>query len=512
MTSSLVAGSAVSRREVVIDDGLSLADLLAVAVGRAQVALGVDARQRMAASSRLLMRWLEGDRYVYGASSGVGDLRGHEIDASDGDRLQANIVRSHCCGVGPPLDTSVVRAALVLRTAVFARGYSAVRPELAALMAEMLNRSVHPIVPSIGSVGASGDPVLLAHVGLAMVGEGLVRVGAGPTVPAAEGLAAVGLRPVRLRPREGLAIVNGLDFTLGLAALVVTRADMLLRWADAIAALALEAATGSLEPFDERVQHIRGPGGHRRVAAGLRERCAGSRLARTEAGPQDPYCLRCIPQVHGASADVVAAALDMLDSELQGVVDNPLILADESVLRHCGHFHGQRLAMAADHLALALCNLANISLNRTSLLLRGFRGLPKMLCRSPGFESGLMMVETTGGAIVGRMRAAAAPASVHSLSVSAEQEDHVSMSFEGWMRCSSLLDRLGDLLAIELLTAATAATWRGRQLLGAGTAPVAALHPEHVDPVDRPLAPELARLAELLRFDPPAGCDVAHRS
>lgn len=508
MTAVLAACDA-TRREVAIDDnGLSLDDLLAVACGSARLSLGPRAHERMGASHRLLATWLEGGNHVYGASSGVGDLRTHEIDADDGALLQLGIVRSHSCGVGPPLDTPVVRAAVALRAAALARGYSAARPALPELMVQMLNSGVHPVVPSGGSVGASGDPVPLAHIGLAMIGEGRVRLHDGPEMPAAEGLAAAGLRPVELRPREGLALVNGLDVSLGLAALAVARAETLAGWAGAIAALSLEGAAGSLEPFDEQVQHVRGPGGHREVAADVRRRCRSSRLVGTGAGAQDPYCLRCVPQVHGASADVVSATRATLDAELDGVVDNPLVFAENAVLRHCGHFHGQRLAMAADNLAVALCNLANVSLARTGLLLRGFRGLPRMLCPRPGAQSGLMMLETTAGSIVGRMRAGAAPVSIHSVAVSSEQEDHVSMAFEAWRRCSPLLDGLADVLAIELLTAATAASWRGRESLGVGTAPVAALHTGPIDSADRPLAPDLAHLSGLLRGGPPPapGC------
>ena len=490
--------------DVRLDGELDRDALLRVARDRWPLVLEPAARERMEASHAALMRAMRRGKPVYGASSGVGDLRTRGIGADEWGRFQLNLLRSHSCATGHPLPPEVVRAAMAARIAVFARGYSAVRPRLAEMLVEMLNRQVHPVVPSCGSVGASGDTALLAHVGLAAVGEGMAQIGDGRRRPAQEALGVVGLAPLELHPREGLALVNGLDFSIGGAVLTHADAVRLLRWSDAIAALALDALQGSLGPFVAEVQRLRGDGAHVQVAERIRELCA-------ERGPsddrdtdlQDPYCLRCIPLVHGASWGVAREFEAVVDHELAAVIDNPLTFPDESI-HHCGHFHGQRLAMAADYLTLALVNTANIAHARTSALLRGLRGLPPMLSREPGLESGLMMVETTSASLLARMRAQATPLSIQNIAVSAEQEDHVSMAWEATKRCHGVMRSLADVLAVEALVAISAARHRGLAELGAGTRRVAMTlgrQVAHRDG-DASVANELGRIADFLRTNP----------
>lgn len=484
---------------VSIDGSLTRTSLLEVAEARRPVAIADAARERIDTGSATLMRWLYEGRQVYGASSGVGDLRTSDVDVGSWERLQRNIVRSHSCGVGPCLDPAVVRGAMALRLSTFTHGRSSVRSRLADLLAGMLNEQVHPVVPSCGSVGASGDPVLLAHIALVVVGEGQATVADGPVLSGAEALEQAGLAPIALQPREGLALVNGLDVTTSQAALTMARVERALSWAEAASALSLEAMRGCMDPFQDHVQALHGPGAHLSVAARVRMLCEDSELVGTSENlVQDPYCLRCIPQVHGAVADAVEHAGELLDRDVAGVVDNPVAFPETDSVHHCGLFHGQRSALAADSTATGIASLANLIQARVSLLLRGQRGLPRMLCADPGSQSGLMMLETTSGSLVGKLRAQAAPLSVHNVPVSTEQEDHVSMAWEGWRRVDEMASGLADLVAIELLAAATACRWRAPDRPGWAARAMIDLVGDAADPAadDRPLADDLARLAD----------------
>jgi histidine ammonia-lyase len=453
--------------------GLDRSELRQVVDQGRPLALREGARERMQASHDALCAWLRDGVHVYGASSGVGDFAVREVGEAAWSELQLNVIRSHGCGAGPPVPARIVRGALALRATTLSRGYSAVRPELVELIVEMVNRRVHPVVPVNGSVGASGDTVLLAHAALVVVGEGAAQVGEGAARPGREALAAAGLQPLDLRPREGLALVNGLDFTHSAAACLATDTTRLMRWAEGIAALSADALCASPEPFLSAVQQLRGGGAHLEVADRVRVLLDGSRWIGSAEGTQDPYCLRCIPQVHGATWEVLDHFQRCVDLELEAVIDNPLVAADEDRAYHAGLFHGQRLAMASDYLALALVTLMNVSYARISLLLRGHRGLPPVLALDGGAENGLMATGTTSASVVGRARALSAPISIQNLNATALQEDHVSMSWETLVRSRSLWDDLSTLLAIEAMAAARAAALRGGpQGLGRGSAAI----------------------------------------
>jgi histidine ammonia-lyase len=499
-----------SRAPVTIDGALSRADLHAILDG-APVRLDEKATARMRESYQTLTTWLEEDRHVYGASSGVGDLRDTDVTGEARAQLQLNIVRSHCCGVGRELSTDIVRAALALRLATFARGYSGVRPELAEHMVALLNACIHPVVPEFGSVGASGDPVLLAHVALAMIGEGHVRVARGPTMRSDEALALHGLRPLALVPREGLALVNGLDFTIGAAVLLAAGVERLLWWADTVAAVTLDVTLAHEEPFLAEVQRVRGVGRHNDVAARVRHLRSAPTCERHGARvSQDPYCLRCVPQVHGASWTVFDRYLATIEAELTAVIDNPLTFAGEAI-RHCGHFHGQELAFAADHMALGLANIANIAQARLSLLLSGTRDLPRMLSATPGTHSGLMMVETTAASLVSSIRALAAPMSIHPVAVSVAQEDHTSMSWGAMRRTDTLLTQVAYVLAAETIAAVAAAGFRAAAALGRKTRALVDVLAGLIGPfgVDRPLGGDIETLGEMMLREAPAFVDDA---
>lgn len=455
-----------------IDDGLSIDALVRVAEGTLAVSVGEDARRRMERSQAMLWEWLSTGESVYGASSGVGDLAHRDVAEDDALRLQLNIVRSHCCGLGDELPAAVVRAAIASRAAVLARGYSAVRPAVVELMLALLSRDITPCVPAEGSVGASGDPILLAHVAAVIVGEGAARTSDGALLPGGDALAVAGLEPLRLGPGEGLALVNGLDFSIAAGALALASNRRVLEWADGVAALTLEALAGSSQPFLERVQRVRGQGGNLRVAEKIRARIGGSDLVGQPSGgpgPQDPYSLRCVPQVHGSAWDVLAHAEHVVAGELAAVIDNPLIFPETGEVLHCGHFHGQALASAFDYLAVANVAVANMVHARLSLALRGVRGLPPVLADDVGVESGLMMLETASASLVARARALACPLSVQSIPASALQEDHVSMAWEAVRRFQELTRLLAEVVALEAAASAAACELRSVDLLGAGS-------------------------------------------
>jgi histidine ammonia-lyase len=443
---------------ITLEGSLRREELNAVVDG-AKMVLGDTARTRLKAGNQVLVRRLAAGVNVYGVSSGVGDLRDIAVASEACDDLQRNIVRSHCCGIGPPLPARLVRGALALRAATFACGYSAVRPQLVERMLAMLNARIHPIVPAQGSVGASGDPVLLAHVAYAITGEGTAQLGDGARRSVAELLARVGLEPMRLTGREGLALLNGLDFTIAAAVLLHADADRLFGWSDTIAALTLDALSAASASFSIELQRLRGEGRHCDVATRIADLRRWGVMA-PFGSAQDPYCLRCIPQVHGASWTALDRHAATVDRELTAVIDNPLIFPEPEVVYHCGHFHGQELAFSADHLALAVTSLANIAQARISLLLRGTRGLPRMLSREPGVRCGLMMLETTSASLVARMRTAATPLSIQSLPASSEQEDHTSMAWEAVRRTDALLSDLAGVLAVEAIAAVEALRFR----------------------------------------------------
>jgi histidine ammonia-lyase len=505
------AGSQLtSPSSIVIDGSLSRQALYAIVDG-AQAQLGELAKSRMRASHSALIAWLEEGRGAYGASSGVGDFRDLDVASDKRAQFQLNIVRSHCCGVGPALPSRLVRAALALRIATFACGYSAVRPALAEHMVEMLNACIHPVVPEFGSVGASGDPVLLAHLALGIVGEGDVQIDSEQAGSGVEGFDSRTIGPIALESREGLALINGLDFTIGAATLIIARVEHLMEWADAIAALTLDALSAMGDPFIAEVQSVRGSGRHRVVADRIRKLRSNASERHEGSQAQDPYCLRCIPQVHGASWTAFDQYATTVDRELTAVIDNPLVFAEDGVIRHCGHFHGQELAFAADHLALAIANLANICQARLSLLLRGTSGLPRMLSPDPGNLSGLMMIETTSASLLARIRALAAPLSVHSISASSVQEDHTSMSWEAVRRTDALLPQLAYVLAAESLAATIAIRLRRSRPRGHGTYALFQVIDSRIGgfEADRPLGGDIEALSTMILQDTSSFADGA---
>jgi len=468
-----------------------------------QVALDPEAAERMRASRAVIERLVEEGGTVYGVTTGFGDLADVRIEPGQVAELQRNLVRSHTAGVGEPLPADVVRAILLLRANALAVGLSGARPELAELLCGMLNESVHPVIPSRGSVGASGDLAPLAHVAAVMIGEGTADTPAGP-MDGADALSAAGLTPVQLGAKEGLALLNGTQLMTGIAALVAHDGGRLAASADVIGAMSLEAMEGTAAAFDEALIGARPHPGQVAVAAHLRALLLGSEIGASHAESghrlQDPYSLRCIPQVHGAVRDALDQLERVLAVEMNAATDNPLVFADGRVVSG-GNFHGEPMALAIDYAKIALAELASISERRTARLVDAhLSGLPPFLSDEPGLRSGLMIVQYTAAALVNEMQTLAHPASVDSIPTSANQEDHVSMGATGALHLWDVLDRAETVLAIEALCAAQGLDFRAPMRPGPGLARAHASLRERIPHLteDRSPSPDIAAVRELV--------------
>jgi histidine ammonia-lyase len=483
---------------------LTVADVVSVARAGRPVAVADDARQHMAVSRAVIERVVASGETVYGVTTGFGDLADVRISPEQTATLQRNLVRSHAAGFGDPLPTEVVRAMLLLRAAALAVGLSGVRPELVDLLVAMLNARIHPAVPSRGSVGASGDLAPLAHLALVVIGEGEAEVG-GTVLPGAEALAAAGLEPMELQAKEGLALLNGTQLMAAIGALALTDAGILVRTADVVGAMSLEAMQGTAAAFDESLMWARPHPGQLASAARLRGLLADSEIGESHRSSphkvQDPYSLRCMPQVHGAVADALAPLDDAVSVELNAATDNPLVFPDGRVVSG-GNFHGEPLALALDHARLALTALATISERRSARILDArLSGLPAFLASDPGLESGLMLAQYSAAAAVNELKTTAHPAAADTIPTSANQEDHVSMGATSALLLRDALDRATTVLAIEALCAARGLDFRAPLKPGRGVAAAHAAVRIVVPPLDgdRPPAPDIAALSEAIR-------------
>jgi histidine ammonia-lyase len=395
---------------------------------------------------------------VYGINTGFGKLAGVRIAAGDLATLQRNLVLSHSVGVGDPMSVPVARLMMALKLASLGQGASGVRPATMAMLATMLDRDLIPVVPCQGSVGASGDLAPLAHMTAAMLGVGQIWV-EGRMRPAGEALADAGLQPLTLGPKEGLALLNGTQFSTAYAQAGLFEAEVVFRSALISGALATDAARGSDAPFDERIHRLRRHRGQARVAAALRDLMAGSAIRSShltgDDRVQDPYCLRCQPQVMGAVLDLLGHAAGTLQTEANGVSDNPLIFPETGEALSGGNFHGEPVAFAADQIAIALCEIGSMAERRVAMLVDpSLSGLPPFLSPRSGVNSGLMMTQITAAALVAENKTRAVPASVDSIPTSANQEDHVSMSAHAARRLPPMAENAAAVVAIELLVAA----------------------------------------------------------
>ncbi|MEP5757616.1 MAG: histidine ammonia-lyase, partial [Nitratireductor sp.] len=408
-----------------------LATLEAVYRGNDAVMLDDRFRPAIASAAARIAAIVGGDAAVYGINTGFGKLASVRIPADDVATLQRNLILSHCCGVGVPLAGDIVRLVMALKLISLGRGASGVRPETVALIEAMLARDVLPVIPEKGSVGASGDLAPLAHMTAAMIGEG-EAVFEGQRVPAADALDKAGLEPIVLAAKEGLALINGTQVSTALALAGLFRAHRAARAALITGALSTDAAMGSTAPFHPEIHALRGHRGQIDTAAALRALLAGSEIRDShiegDQRVQDPYCIRCQPQVDGACLDLLRMAARTLEIEANAVTDNPLVLSDGVVSG--GNFHAEPVAFAADQIALAICEIGAIAQRRIALLVDPALsfGLPAFLAKKPGLNSGLMIAEVTSAALMSENKQMAHPASVDSTPTSANQEDHVSMA------------------------------------------------------------------------------------
>jgi histidine ammonia-lyase len=399
---------------------------------------------------------------VYGVNTGFGKLASVRIATADLESLQRNIVLSHAAGVGEMTPAPIVRLMIALKLASLAQGASGVRPATIAMLEALLHSDLIPVVPAQGSVGASGDLAPLAHMAAAMIGAGEI-LAAGRALPADRALAEAGLKPLRLGPKEGLALLNGTQFSTAYALAGLFEADVLLQSALVAGALSTEAAKGSDTPFDARIHALRGHRGQIETAVAIRRLMAGSEIRAShltnDARVQDPYCLRCQPQVMGAVLDLLRHVAETLSVESNGVSDNPLIFAEteagnDEVLSG-GNFHAEPVAFAADMIAIALCEIGSLSERRTAMLVDPvLSGLPAFLTPRPGLNSGFMIPQVTAAALVSENKQMAFPASVDSIPTSANQEDHVSMSAHAARRLVAMAENVGSILGVEILAAA----------------------------------------------------------
>jgi histidine ammonia-lyase len=415
-------------------------------------------QQAVEASAATVAGVLARGEVAYGVNTGFGKLAMTRIAAEDVAALQLNLVRSHAAGTGPALPAPVVRLILLLKAGSLARGFSGVRPEVVAALLRMLEADVLPVIPAQGSVGASGDLAPLAHLSLVLVGEGEATVG-GRIVPGAEGLAAAGLTPLTLAAKEGLALLNGTQVSTALALAGLFAAEDAFAAALVTGAMSVDAARGSDTPFEPRIQAVRGHRGQADVAAALRALLAGSRIRDSHrvADPrvQDPYSLRCQPQVMGAVLDLIRTAAATLETEANAVSDNPLVFADTGEIVSGGNFHAEPVAFAADMLALAMAEMGSMAERRIALLTDpAMTGLPAFLAPDPGLNSGFMIAHVTAAALAAENKALASPRSIDSLPTSANQEDHVSMATHAARRLGEMAGNLAGILGIEALAAA----------------------------------------------------------
>ncbi|HXV61192.1 MAG TPA: histidine ammonia-lyase [Vicinamibacteria bacterium] len=438
---------------------LTLDEIRSVSFGEAEVALSPDARSRVRASREVVEQILLSENVVYGINTGFGNFRNVVIPRKDLDELQLNLVRSHAAGVGEAFPESVVRTILLLRVNTLAAGFSGIDPETLDALVAMLNRGVHPVVPQKGSVGASGDLAPLAHVALALVGEGDAVFG-GERLPSTEALRRAGLSPVRLHPKDGLALINGTQVITALLAHAVLLARRLVRCADVIGALTLDTLLGTDVAFDPRIHEARPHPGQRTTAENLRRLLEGSAMRKSHEScdrVQDSYSLRCMPQIHGAVRDALDYVEGVLNIEMNSATDNPMIFVETKEVLSGGNFHGQPVALASDFLTIALAELGAVSERRTERLVNpALSELPAFLVKEGGLNSGFMILQVAAAALASENKVLSHPASVDSIPTSANQEDHVSMGVTAARKTNEVASNLANILAIELLAAAQA--------------------------------------------------------
>jgi histidine ammonia-lyase len=480
------------------EEGLTIAGVDAVARRHASVELGHTARHRVERCHAFLVDLAETGTPVYGLTTGCGPLAEQSVSADSREEFQRNLVRSHAVTLGTPHPSELVRAALLVRAHVLAKGHSGVDPQVIDVLLAMLRHDVHPVVREVGGVGASGDLLELAEIALAVIGEGWVEQN-GRRLAAADALRAIGVEPVAPRHREGLALMNGTSFHTGAAAVLTARAQRLVAAAQIAAAMGLDALQAHREVVDHALQMIRPHAGQRAVADRLRLLLEGSTLVRNgdAAGSQDAYTLRCVPQILGPVVETLSVCTAVIETELDAVSDNPLFLPDEGRVVHGGNFHGQVVAMALDQLKAAMVEAGVLSERRLARLLDAKlnAGLPPFLVHDDaGRRSGFMGLQYCASSMAADNAVLAAPASIHSVPTNANNQDVVGMGMVAARQTRQVIDNVMRMVAIELVCTAQALDLRGAHHAGRGTRGAHRCIRRHCAPLteDRPLQPEVA--------------------
>ena len=490
-------------------DGTSLTIYNVVDVARnyARVEIAPAAIEAVKRGRKSIERILKSGETVYGINTGFGKLADTKISVGQLDQLQHNLIRSHSVGTGLPLDEDETRAVMVVRLSSLLRGNSGVRLEVTRQLQEFLNRKVYPVIPRYGSLGASGDLAPSAHLALCLIGEGQAFDSNKKLVRTSKVLQKLRLDPIRLKAKEGLAIINGTQVMTGLGALLINDVHSLIRNLDIAAAMSVESLGGSLSPFQSRIQKLRPMHGQAHVAARILRLLRDSRLTELENHVQDPYSLRCIPQVHGAFYDAWQYAKNVIEIELNSVTDNPIIFPESDEVVTAGNFHGQPVSLALDLLCMAVAEASVFSERRIDKLLSGFNPkLPLFLSSDPGLNSGFMVTQYTAAALVAENKILSRPASTENASVSAGQEDHASMGVTAALKARTVVDHTTTVIAIEILCAAQSLellTGRDGKKMGQGTR-IALKEVRSISRTlkeDRPLEPDINKLSEALKQD-----------
>ena len=481
---------------------LTTAGVYTTALEASTILLDLDSRQKVAASRAFLEEQMANPGATfYGINTGFGALCNTIIAPSQLAQLQLNLIRSHACGAGPRVPTLIVRIIQILKVIGLAKGRSGVRVELIDALLALYNNHITPILYQQGSLGASGDLAPLAHLSLPLIAEGEVEV-EGKSISAQKGLTEAGLQPIELQSKEGLALLNGTQFMCGYGVYLIEEGRRLLNSANLTASLACELYHARSEPFNPVIHTVRPHKGQGAVAKAIEGLRAGSpTLLQAALRVQDPYSFRCIPQVHGACADVLNHVASVIDIEIDSVTDNPSIFAEERLIISGGNFHGQNLAFALDYLALAFAEIASISERRCFQLLAGAAGLPPFLATQPGLQSGMMILQYTAAGIVSQNKQYCSPSSIDSIPSSNGQEDHVSMGANAATKAFAILENCWTVLAIELTTAMQAFNLDPLRQTSAALEPVLRAYREQITThtSDRIMAPEIAASREFLK-------------
>lgn len=450
------------KKLIVTGNNLTIPNLYDTVLNFTKIKLefSADARKNIISSRKVVDKWLKKGETIYGITTGFGEFSNVKINEENIELLQENLIVSHSAGTGDPLPLEVVRAMIILRLNALAKGYSGIKLETLDFIRKVYNEGITPIIPSKGSVGSSGDLVPLSHLVLTMMGKGKVIYN-DVMMDSSLALKKIGLEPLRLGAKEGLALINGTQMMTAYGALILHQAVQLCKIADIAAAMNVEALYGTDTAYDNRIHNLRPHRGQKLVAANLRKLLAGSEIREShrtnDTRVQDAYSLRCVPQVHGASRDAINYAYNVVTTEINSVTDNPIVLPKEKIHLEGGNFHGQPVALALDFTAIALSEIANISERRIERMVNGnLSGLPRFLTLKGGLNSGLMIAQYTAASLVSENKVLAHPASVDSIPTSANQEDHNSMGSIAAQKAWQVLKNVQSVLAIEIMVAAQA--------------------------------------------------------